>query len=448
MDILKNKFKFPNKKPNLKKKLEGWLAKGNKILLNKYISKNTKLIIEFGSWLGLSADYMFKHSHKDCIIICVDWWKGDTSIGYVDDEDKLYNTFIVNMWEYKDRLIPLRMDGRDAIKYLSELNINPDLIYLDMDHSYDSAKLDLELLLKYFPNKLILGDDILFWPGVAKAVKEIIYEFEIPKLEINQNCYALLPKKYKISKQFIPFKKNEYISKGFIYNNLLNNNTKLNKKIALIIGYNKNEYTINQLNIFYKKIFSFMLKLNVDFKIFIIHQPSDKKYNLGMLYNIGFKEATKLNYDTFIFHSIEYIPEKSMKKYYLMYPKNPIKLSFNIKDYIFQDYFVPIIMINSQDFIKLNGYPNNIIDWGGWDYELLLRLKNLNIEIYIPYDGNLENVNNSIILSQEKWYIKKKKYKNIIKKNYLNRDINGLNNLKYNIKKIKKINNNCIHIKL
>ena len=218
------------------------------------------------------------------------------------------------MWEYRDRLIPLRMDGRDAIKYLSKLNINPDLIYLDMDHSYDSAKLDLQLLLKYFPNKLILGDDILFWPGVAKAVKEVIYEFKIPKIEINQNCYALLPKKYKVSTQYIPFKKDQYISKGFIYNNILNNNKKENKKIALIIGYNKNKYTMNELNIFYKKIFSFMLKFNVDFKIFIIHQSSDKKYNLGILYNIGFKEAKKLNFDTFIFHNIEYIPEKSMKK--------------------------------------------------------------------------------------------------------------------------------------
>ena len=131
-----------------------------------------------------------------------------------------------------------------------------------------------------------------------------------------------------------------------------------------------------------------------------------------------------------------------------MYPKNPIKLSFRIEDYIFQDYSIGILMINSKDFINLNGYPNNINGWEGWDYELLLRLKNLNMQINIPNDGKVINIKNSNILSQKKWNIIKKKYKNIIIQNYLNRNKNGLNNLKYDIKKYKKINNNCIHIKI
>lgn len=45
-----------------------------------------------------------------------------------------------------------------------------------MDHSYESAKGDLECLMKYFPDTLILGDDVLYWKGVAKAVKEIVKE--------------------------------------------------------------------------------------------------------------------------------------------------------------------------------------------------------------------------------------------------------------------------------
>ena len=154
-----------------------------------------RLILEFGSWLGLSADYISKRIHPDCILICIDWWKGDTSIGF-DVRDDLYEQFLVNIWKYKNNIIPIKMDGKTVMKYLAKLNIKPDLIYLDMDHSYDAVKADLKMLYKCFPNTLILGDDILYWDGVRKAVNEIKTEYNIFSLEINQNCYALIAKKY------------------------------------------------------------------------------------------------------------------------------------------------------------------------------------------------------------------------------------------------------------
>ena len=69
--------------------------------------------------------------------------------------ETLYDTYIVNMWKWKERVVPVKMDGRKAMKLLSELGIKPDLIYLDMDHSYESAKGDLVMLMKYFPDTLI-----------------------------------------------------------------------------------------------------------------------------------------------------------------------------------------------------------------------------------------------------------------------------------------------------
>lgn len=242
MNTLQQKFKFPLKKPNVQYKLEGWLGEGNQLLLQKYLNKNTKIVIEFGSWLGLSADFIMKHTNNNCIIICVDWWKGDSSIGYAKDPEYLYNTFLVNMWNYKNKLIPVRMDGRKAMKYLSKLGIDPDLIYLDMDHSYESAKGDLELLMKYFPNKLILGDDILYWRGVAKATRETIHKYKIQNIEINKNCYALIPDNYKKIDSFIPIKYNtNYILKDIQLSLLITDNkeNKQKQKIALVIGYKK-----------------------------------------------------------------------------------------------------------------------------------------------------------------------------------------------------------------
>ena len=83
------------------------------------------------------------------------------------------------MWKYRNRLIPVKMDGRKAMKYLNELGIKPDMIYLDMGHSYEEVIDDLKVLMKYFPDVLILGDDIFHWKGVAQAVKETVTKYKI-----------------------------------------------------------------------------------------------------------------------------------------------------------------------------------------------------------------------------------------------------------------------------
>ena len=163
MDKLQKDFYFPKNKPNANPNLHGWLGEGNQLLLKKYISNDIKLVFEFGSWLGLSANFILNNTNscKNCKIVCIDTWEGDWSIKqttkYKKHLQNLYDTFIVNMWKWKDRLIPVKMDGRKAMKYLHDLGLKPDLIYLDMDHSYESAKGDLKLLMKYFPDTLKIG---------------------------------------------------------------------------------------------------------------------------------------------------------------------------------------------------------------------------------------------------------------------------------------------------
>ena len=186
MNTLQTEYGYPYIKPGISYNLQGWLASGNQLLLNKYVDSNMKIIFEFGSWKGLSATYILKRCNPNCVVICIDMWKGDTSIGF-DVQDDLYDQFIVNMWKYKKQVIPLKMDGRKAMKYLYNLKIVPDLIYLDMDHSYKEVKKDLQTLFKYYPKTLILGDDILYWDGVKQAVNEIQDEYSVYNIEIKQN---------------------------------------------------------------------------------------------------------------------------------------------------------------------------------------------------------------------------------------------------------------------
>lgn len=449
MNILQNKFKFPLKKPNLPYKLNGWFDNGNQLLLQKYLNKNTKIVIEFGSWLGLSADFIMKHTNDDCIIICVDWWKGDSSIGYAEDPEYLYNTFLVNMWQYKNKLIPVRMDGRKAMEYLSKLGIDPDLIYLDMDHSYESVKGDLELLMKYFPNKLILGDDIFYWNGVAKAVKETIHKYKIHNIEINKNCYAFIPDNYNKLESYIPIKCDTKFQLKDIKLSLLitdNNKNKIKQNIAIIIGYKKDIISKTKIQQFIQYISLFMKKTKLNFKIFIIQQSSKQQYNLGKLYNIGYTEALKQEYNIFIFHNISLLPNEDMINYYKMYPHIPIQLGYPLSNYLFERWYLGILMINSKDFIELNGYPNNIIEWNGWDYDLYLRFTIIDKKLGIPHSGSLKTINNFNLMSEKKW--RQIKQNDIINKHATIWEKNGLSNLKYKVKKIKTLNEYCIKINI
>ena len=48
----------------------------------------------------------------------------------------------------------------------------------------------------------------------------------------------------------------------------------------------------------------------IDYRIFVIEQTPKEKLNRGLLMNIGFVEANKIdNFDCFVFHDVDLVPE-------------------------------------------------------------------------------------------------------------------------------------------
>ena len=295
LDVLKKKYPFPKIKPLIpfdNKIKMGWFTPNNQVLLKKYlINKCSKksTIIEFGVWLGMSTNFIAENTTSDSTIICVDWWKGNTSIGTIIKNDDLYKRYIDNVWKYKDKIIPIKMDGRDAAVYLSKIGIKPDLIYLDMGHSYEEVINDLKIIIKSFPETIIIGDDYLYWSGVKKAVIETRYYFNIPYLNIDKNCYALI---YNKDKKFITYNndkigkniknyKNEEIQYSIVQENQYNKN----KRIFIIPIVEKND--INKydkiirnikkdLIIFVKSDYSIFTKFNYGYNYYIYNIEKNK----------------------------------------------------------------------------------------------------------------------------------------------------------------------------
>ena len=453
MDVLKKKHKFPLKNPNLTKDDHGWFGAGNKYLLEKYLRPTDKIIIEFGCWLGLSSRFLYEHSSENSIIICVDLWEdGGNSIQNglksnknalkeIDNKNKsnkmkkeiekmeyrlnhLYNIFITNMWDCKNRIIPLKMDGKSACEYLSKLKIKPDFIYLDMDHTYKSVIGDLSAIFNAFPNTLIVGDDIKYHKGVGQAVKEGIIGKKY-SIEMNKNSYVLIPQTdkydYFFEKSGLYYQFDEVVLKY------------PREKLSIIIPM-RNTKNIEDLCLKYSLHFN---KLTRQYKLYFMTYSEIKDnltyQNIGKLLNIGFDLSCKENNKIFLFTNIKLIPDS---EYYDSYPDNPILIEYLNPKYFLQTYHLGSLLFNKFDFIRCNGYPNNVFNQYGHDISLYSRLIENNIKISLPIleEPSRQNTNNY-------------NWENVKSKLRYDKDDdwkeNGLTSLNYKVKQSKKVNGLC-----
>lgn len=432
-------YKYPIKKPQLNKDLHGWMGKGNKRLLKKYIQKNKdKNIFEFGSWLGLSTTFISENTSKDTKIYAVDLWSfgGETISNMVktikDKKEKkkmihriknLYDLFIVNMWDYKDKLIPIKIDGRKGMQLLYDNNIKPDLIYLDMDHEYEPVLNDLKVLCKLYPDVVIIGDDPKFYIGVAKALKEILKIYPNYYLELDLNSYALIPLNYK--------KKNLNYSLELRYTPIKSNNgIKKYKLLIIFISNNGLKNCKEHYNKFNNKFFD-------DINIVYINENNSKCFNIGKLYNIGY--LLNKDYTHYIFHRHRTIPDNETLNYYITDNKSPILLEYKANFYSFSAFYLGSILFEKSLFEKINGFNNIACNEYELDNSLFYSLVKNNSSVMYPSTGKIKT---------ESFY--DLNYRNLIKKinkkNIVYEFNNGLKEIsEYKVDNKIEINKNCYY---
>lgn len=177
---LSQNFPWPETKPDVAGDLHGWFCDSNKTMLNRLLNTETSLVVEVGSWLGMSAHYILTHAPK-ANVICIDHWRGSCEHMNSDDPEiqrripVLYETFLVNLWEYRERVIPLRSSSLEGLKLVHQCGLLPDLIYIDASHEYPDVYQDVKTALELFPASIICGDDWT-WDGVRTAVTRIAQE--------------------------------------------------------------------------------------------------------------------------------------------------------------------------------------------------------------------------------------------------------------------------------
>jgi hypothetical protein len=176
LEMLRKRYTWPAQPaPDLTPNNDGWCGPSNERVLATIMRQNPcKLVIELGSFAGLSTRFILRQHHQ-AEVICIDTWEGGA------DHDKvglsrLFDQFVVNMWPHREQCTPLRMTTVCGLWECKRAAISPGMIYIDAGHRYEDVAADLETAANLFPHATLCGDDFLWdngeGPGVARAVEE------------------------------------------------------------------------------------------------------------------------------------------------------------------------------------------------------------------------------------------------------------------------------------
>lgn len=188
IDCLRERFPWPKEPPDVPPRSHGWFS-GRADVFEQFIGPQVNVYLELGSWLGKSVTW-FAERCPNATVICIDHWRGSPEHHRKEKWQKhlptLYETFLTNMWELRDRVIPIRANTLDGMRAVAQADVRPDVIYIDAAHDADSVYHDLVTAIELFPGARILGDD---WPieGVRHGVRKLLAERgEEPRLVISE----------------------------------------------------------------------------------------------------------------------------------------------------------------------------------------------------------------------------------------------------------------------
>lgn len=180
------KDRWPTSKPKVVGHMHGWLAKGTQQMLTKHLSDDTKLVLELGAWLGKSTKHILLAA-PNAHVLSVDLWDEALIRPWIQSRHPkllpivdrgVKKTYMVNLWEYQDRLTPLQMHSHKAIAEVARLNGRPDVVYLDTSHGYRDTLEEVTRITEAFPLAVIVGDD---WEwALARSPKHVGEDWGCP----------------------------------------------------------------------------------------------------------------------------------------------------------------------------------------------------------------------------------------------------------------------------
>jgi predicted O-methyltransferase YrrM len=170
-------------------KISGWF--NHEIAYDYLVSQvpTGGTVLELGAWLGRSSAYLAdKVAEADRGITCIisDSWMGSPNElnknHKLATETDIYEIFKENMQGRNYRSV--RGLSTETVEQFEDTSL--DVVFIDLTHSYDAVKQDIELWYpKVKPGGILSGHDYCEeWPGVMKAVDE-----KFPNCKVIKGCW-------------------------------------------------------------------------------------------------------------------------------------------------------------------------------------------------------------------------------------------------------------------
>lgn len=156
------------------------------------------------------------------------------------------------------------------------------------------------------------------------------------------------------------------------------------QKVAIIIPFrNRDEH----LKFWLYYLHPILQRQQLDYGVYVINQGGSEIFNRAKLLNVGYAEALKeYDYDCFVFSDVDLIPMDDRNTYKCF--SQPRHLSVSMDKFGFRlpynQYFGGVSSMSKEQYLKINGFPNNYWGWGGEDDDIYNRLASSGMSISRP----------------------------------------------------------------
>ncbi|XP_064783419.1 beta-1,4-galactosyltransferase 1-like [Oncorhynchus masou masou] len=208
------------------------------------------------------------------------------------------------------------------------------------------------------------------------------------------------------------------------------------QKVALIIPFRHRD---DHLKFWLYYLHPILQRQQLDYGVYVINQDGNDTFNRAKLMNIGYAEALKeYDYDCFVFSDVDIIPMDDRNPYKCF--SQPRHLSVSMDKFGFKlpynQYFGGVSALSKEQFLEINGFPNNYWGWGGEDDDIFNRLSSRGMSISRP-DGEVGKCR-MIRHERDKQNEPNPQRFDRIQRTRLTINTDGISSLKYKVVKVEK----------
>ena len=166
------------------------------------------------------------------------------------------------------------------------------------------------------------------------------------------------------------------------------------QKVAVIVPFRNRE---EHLKHWLRYLHPILQRQQLDYGVYVVHQHGDETFNRAKLMNVGFSEALKdYDYDCFVFSDVDLIPMDDRNIYGCF--GQPRLLAAAVEKWNFRPpyptIFGGVTSISKEQFLEVNGFPNNYWGWGGEDDDFYNRVVYKGMSVSRPNEevGKCKNI--------------------------------------------------------